>query len=294
MADPGGMRDQWGLPPDRRGRPASADLVERRRSLRALSDLQIVEPGATARARTIADVKCTEFAGRGSRGAMVYIHGGGFRMGDVEVWTGLASRLAVASGLRIILPDYGLAPEHPFPNALRELAAVYRAVCAETPSPIFVGGDSAGGGLACSLALNALAVGARRPSGAVLLSPWLDLTVSAESYSSNAATDHMFSRESAMEAAQHYLQGTSAHDVFASPLLANLTGFPPVLAFVSACEVLADDTLSLIGRLARKGVGVEAHIVPDMPHVWPMMVPGSQETAATIETVGRFVRAIIG
>ena len=282
--------DGWGLPSERQGWPASSDLLDRRRALRALVDKQVVDPGATAHARTIADVKCIEVAARESRGVMMYAHGGGFRMGDADLWTGFASRLAVVSGLRIILPDYRLAPENPFPNSLRDLAAVYRAICVESPlQHVFVGGDSAGAGLACAVVLNVLAVGTRRPAGAIFFSPWLDLTVAAESYRSNAATDRSLSRESAMEAAQQYLQGASAQEPFASPLFANLTGFPPVLVFVSASEVLIDDALTLIGRMSRVGARVEAHVVPDMPHVWPMLAPGSPETAAAIETFGRFV-----
>lgn len=280
-----------GPPPERIGRPAAADLVERRRAMGALDGIQIMDQGATARARTVANVRCIEVTGPDNRGELVYAHGGGFRLGEAKVWTGLASRLAVATGLRIILPDYRLAPEHPFPNALHDLIAVYKAICADSPSRVFVGGDSAGGGLACGVILEALATDGRRPDGAILFSPWLDLSVSAQAYSMNAATDRAFSLESALEAAEQYLQGESAEGPYASPLLADLTGFPPVLCFASASEVLADDTLGLIRQLARAGVGVEAHILPQMPHVWPVLMPGSPNTTKAIDAVGGFVRS---
>jgi monoterpene epsilon-lactone hydrolase len=294
MDSAGNPDGEFDLPPERPGLPPTADLLERRWGLRALTDIQIVDTGATVQRYTIADVQCIEVASRDALGVMIYAHGGGFRSGEAEMWIGFASRLAVSSGLRIILPAYRLAPENPFPNALHDLVAVYRAICSQAPSVVFVGGDSAGGGLMCSVVLNCLAHDVCRPAGAILFSPWLDLTMSGNSYDGNAATDRAFSRESAMEAAQQYLQGASSLAAYASPLFANLSGFPSVLIFVSASEVLADDTLSLIGRLARIGVPVEAHIVPDMPHVWPVLTPSSSETAAAIEAVGRFVRNATG
>lgn len=285
--------EELGLPQERQGRRAPADLLERRRGFRALADLQIGDPIATVQTRTIADVECIEIAGQTPRGAMVYAHGGGFRLGEASVWAGLASRIAAATGLRIILPDYRLAPENPFPNGLRDLARVYSVICATTPDPVFIGGDSAGGGLACSVIVNSLAEGARIPAGAVLFSPWLDLAVSAQSFTTNALTDTALSRESATEMVEGYLQGVSPEETYASPLRADMKGFPPVLVFASASEVLVDDTIRLIERLARAGVRVVAHVIPGMPHVWPIMVPSAPETAAAIDAFGWFVGTLL-
>ena len=230
--------DEMQLPPERQGIPAPPDLIARRQSMRALAKAQIHDASAVARLRTIAGVPCIEVSAVNAQGALIYAHGGGFRMGEAAVWTGFASRLAVACGLRIIVPDYRLAPEHPFPAALRDLIAVFRAVCAEAPSKVFVGGDSAGGGLACSLVFNALAYEVQAPAGVVVISPWLDLRVTAESYTANASSDRAFSRESAREAADQYLQGASPGNAYASPGLANPAGFPPVIAFVSTSALL--------------------------------------------------------
>ena len=161
--------DEMQLPPERQGIPAPPDLIARRQSMRALAKTQIHDASAVARLRTIAGVPCIEVSAVNAQGALIYAHGGGFRMGEAAVWTGFASRLAVACGLRIIVPDYRLAPEHPFPAALRDLIAVFRAVCAEAPSKVFVGGDSAGGGLTCSLVFNALAYEVQAPAGVVVI-----------------------------------------------------------------------------------------------------------------------------
>lgn len=279
----------WALPAAPAGTAAPADLRARRDALHALEALQIMDENAEVSEERIAGIPCVVVAAPGAQATMIYAHGGGFRLGEPKSWAGLASRLAVAAGIRMVLPDYRLAPEHPFPSALQDLVAVYRALSDAVDTPLLLGGDSAGGGLACSLALMARDAG--KPASAVaLLSPWLDLTVGAASYAECADSDASFSTAAALEAAQAYLAGRAADTPLASPLLHPLlAGFPPLWVAVSGCEVLRDDTLDFAYRIACTGGRVDLCVYPDLPHVWPILQPHAPETARTVRAMAQFL-----
>lgn len=277
----------WSLPPERSGQAAGEALVQRRMQLSALVAAQISAPGVPIRETVIGGVKCVE-AGHVAAPVLLYAHGGGFRMGEAGLWEGFASRIAQAVGVRVVLPDYRLAPEYPFPAALRDVCAVYHALLDGPSRTMLIGGDSAGGGLACSAAIAAMNAGAPSPAGAVLISPWLDLTLTAGTYESNAATDPIFSRAAAQEAAAAYLQGEPAHGPLASPLLGLPDGFPPVLVFASAAEVLAGDALAVTRARVEGGGVVEAVFEPGLPHVWPIMTPAAPATEAVVERIAAF------
>jgi len=279
----------WALPDIPAGTAAPADLLARREALRALDALQLVDENANVSEERIAGIPCVIVAAPAARATMIYAHGGGFRLGEPKTWTGFATRLAMAAGIRIVLPDYRLAPEHPFPAALQDLVAVYRALCDEVDIPLLLGGDSAGGGLACSLAL--LATNAGQPASAVaLLSPWLDLSANAASYAECAASDASFSAAAALEAAQAYLAGQGPDTAYASPLRhPSLAAFPPLWVAVSGCEVLRDDTLDFAHRIARMGGSVDLSVYPDLPHVWPILQAHTSETERTIQSMAQFL-----
>ena len=160
-------------------------------------------------------------------------------------------------------------------------------------APLIVGGDSAGGGLAASLGLLAAAHGGLQVDALVLLSPWLDLTVSAPSYVANAATDPMFSTESASVAAELYLQGFDPRHPLASPLFAPLHGLPPTFLSVGTGEVLRDDSQYFYEKLLATGISASLCAVDGMEHVAVvrgMDLPGAAETFAAI---ARFVNGIL-
>lgn len=225
---------------------------------------------------------------------IVHLHGGGYRLGAAAGWVGFAHRLATATGRRVVVPEYRLAPEHPFPAALRDAAAVWRAVTAGAgagAAPVLTG-DSAGGGLAVALALALRdgTVAAPLPDRLALFSPLLGLRADADSYRTNAERDQLWSRTSALEAADAYLQGLPADSTpLASPLLADPAGLPPVLLFAGTGETLLDDATAFAARAARAQVRVEAHYVPDVPHVWPVLLDGDPRSAAALSRVAAFV-----
>jgi acetyl esterase/lipase len=242
---------------------------------------------ATGEELILGGVRALRFAPPGEpRARVLHLHGGGFRIGAPEFAADFAAALAARCGVTAICPAYRLAPEHPFPAGLADARAVMTALQEAEDSPLILSGDSAGGGLAASLALLASA-DRRRPAGVVLLSPWLDLTVTAPSYDGNAASDPLFSRASAEPAAELYLQGHPARDPLASPLFGQLAGFPPALVSAGDGEVLVDDARSFHAALRAAGASSRLLVTPNMEHVAVtrgLHVPGAAETLAAVAT----------
>ena len=279
------IASNWNLPGLRNGGSPDTDLVERRE--RAAIETPAVD-GGTHVTMTIGGVECLVAGDRTAARALLHLHGGGFRMGTPRTWVNYATDLAQRTGSVVVVPDYRLAPEHPFPAAIHDAAVVYEEL-ASTAS-VFVGGDSAGGALAVSLAIGARDAGRPLPAGLVLLSPWLDLTVTAESYSVFDGADTMFSRIAANEAAEAYLQGLARDTSLASPLHADLTGLPEVLCFVGAEEVLVDDSIAFVAKASRVGVRHELHVVPKMPHIWPVIMLAAEQTEQARSAIARFLK----
>lgn len=278
------------LPAERSGRPASAELLGKRAQLQQLEPLQSVEPDCEVRFTHRAGVSCLE-AGPTDGPAFLYAHGGGFRMGEAKLWRGLATRLSAATGRRVVVPDYRLAPEHPYPAGLNDLAAVFGDLVSEHPA-MLVGGDSAGGGLSLALAVMTARAGAQVPHGVILISPWLDLRLGSTTFETNAATGAHFPRNAADDAVEAYLQGWSPADPLVSPVIVSGAVPSPVLVFASAAETLLGDTLTLVDARSRAGVATEAVIAPALPHVWPMLMPGHPGTLALLSRIGAFSRAL--
>ncbi|MDG2005275.1 MAG: alpha/beta hydrolase [Novosphingobium sp.] len=192
------------------------------------------------------------------------------------------------------MPQYRLAPEGPFPAGLNDALAALEALSEEAGDlPVIVGGDSAGGGLAASLGVLSQAGLAPKIDSLVLLSPWLDVTVSAPAYASNAATDPLFSKESADIAAELYLQGFDPRHPLASPLLAELDSFPPTLISVGTGEVLVDDSLRFHEKLLALGSQVELSAIDGMEHVAVVRGPEHTGSAETYEVIASFIDRII-
>ena len=204
------------------------------------------------------------------------------------MWTPLASRIALRAQARVVLPDYSLAPEQPFPAAVHDAMNVYLAL-AQTSETIFAGGESAGGGLAAALAVATRRCDSPPLAGLVLVSPWLDLTLKAQSYLANATRDTVFSKETATRYADFYLQGHDSTDELVSPLHSDPTGFPPTLLMVGTEEVLLDDSLEFARRLAVARSSVELHVMVGMQHAWPIVQQDIAETEFAIERISAHI-----
>jgi len=281
------MAYDWALPATREGTPADDDLVARRAG--AVAWQQPVPPeGVTCTDVTRGGVAAIECDPGGTSSTVLYLHGGGYRLGAASMWVTFGGRFAREASARVDVLEYRLAPEHPFPAALHDATAAYDELVAEG-RPVVVAGDSAGGGLAAALTVACLRSGAPVPAGVIMISPWVDLTANAGTYESRAATDTMFSLDAAREGAGLYLQGVDANDPLASPVFADLAGFPPALLFAGGDEVLLADGIELASRLALAGTTVEAHLVAGMQHVWPTMQAELPESERALAAMARFV-----
>lgn len=239
----------------------------------------------------LADRRCLRFAPVGKpRGYVLQLHGGGFRIGRPEFEGLFAEALAARCGVEVVVPQYRLAPETPFPGGLIDAHEALKALRAEIgDAPLIVGGDSAGAGLAASLGLLRGDV----IDGLVLLSPWLDLSVSAPAYAENATSDPLFSKASADVAAELYLQGFDPAHPLVSPLLAEIADYPPTLISVGSGEVLRDDSLLFHARLLAAGVDSRLSVIAGMDHVAVVRGLGLPGSAETFEEVAGFAERLL-
>lgn len=209
---------------------------------------------------------------RPRRGRMLlYFHGGGFFCGSPRTHRAITGRLARYLECPVFSLDYRLAPEHPYPAALEDALAAWRWLLAEgyRPDRIWLGGDSAGGGLALSLMLACRQIGLPQPAGALLISPWTDLTCSAPSIAENIASCAWFMPEQVRFAADLYAGGLTRSDPLLSPLSGDLQGLPPLVIHVSDSELLRDDSVLLAQKAKAAGVPVLLRLWHGLPHAWP-------------------------
>ena len=223
---------------------------------------------------------------------LLYLHGGGYVVGSINTHRDLAARLSRAARTRVLVIDYRLAPEHPYPAAVEDATAAYRWLLATgaPPQRIVIAGDSAGGGLTIAT-LVALRDGAQPlPAAGVCLSPWVDLEGSGESMATKAAVDPLVDRDRLRKTAAYYLAGQDPCTPLAAPLYANLSGLPPLLIQVGTAETLLDDSTRLAERARKAGVNVTLEPWEDMIHVWQAFAAILPEGQQAIERIGEFIR----
>jgi acetyl esterase/lipase len=224
---------------------------------------------------------------------LLYFHGGAYIFGSLKSHGELIARLALASPARTIAPEYRLAPEHPFPAAIDDAVAVYRALLASGTDPkrLVVAGDSAGGGLTMSLLLRLRDAGEPLPAGAALICPWVDLTAKGGSLTENAPFDWA-DEETAHRWIATYLNGHDRRDPLVSPVFADLTGLPPLLVQVGGAELLHDQARMLAERAKEANVDARFVVEPDMVHDWHSFAGVFAHCARAIDDVGAFVRSV--
>ncbi len=218
----------------------------------------------------------------------LYFHGGGYLVGSLASHAAFCARLARQTGGRVLFADYRLAPEHRFPAAFEDGVAALQEAAVRAGGKLFVAGDSAGGGLALAVTQAAIASGIRQPDRLILISPWVDLTLSGQSMVANAATDALLSTRILTRMRSGYLGSHDPADRHASPLFDPNTHLPPVLLIYSLAEVLRDDATRLAAQLRGHGTQVVEVPVRGMPHVFPLfrILPAARRA---LREIGKFV-----
>lgn len=260
---------------------------------------QIVTP---AIARTVAHIGALPvelltppdgLAGEPLERTLLYVHGGGFIACSPTTHRPLAARLAREWRALTVVPDYALAPEHPFPAGRDDVIATWRWMLDELgvdPAHAVWAGDSAGGGLALTAALASAEAGLPMPSAIVTFSPWTDLACTGSSMQENAARCAMFVPTQLEQAAQLYAGARPIGDPVLSPLQGNVSLLPPLCVHASTSELLRDDTVRLAERARAAGVIVECRLWPEMPHVWQFLAGLLPEARESLDAAGAFVR----
>ncbi|MDO0924072.1 alpha/beta hydrolase [Streptomyces sp. TG1A-8] len=225
-------------------------------------------------------------------GLILYFHGGGWVVGSPESTMSLTGRLVTGTGFEAYSLDYRLAPEHPFPAAIEDGVSAYRALLdrGQDPSAIFFAGDSAGGGLAVTTCLAARDAGLPVPAAIVAFSPGLDATRTGESMDTKEGTDPIFTRASVEHTGAMYLAGADPRQPLLSPaVLADLTGFPPMLIQVGTNEILLDDSTRLAARAWAAGVDVILDVTADVPHVFQSFAGILDEADEALDRAAHFL-----
>jgi monoterpene epsilon-lactone hydrolase len=247
-------------------------FAERRAGMDSFGDLGSLPSGCFHEPMFAGQVKCERVAPQGVQDGrtLLYLHGGGYTIGSPRSHRPLAARLADAAQAIAIVPDYRLGPEHRFPAAVDDAVEVYRHLLRNGAEPerLVVAGDSAGGGLALALALALKEKAIAQPAGYFVISPWADLTQTADTYRTRAEFDPMITKPRLDMMAEAYLGGLDAHDPLASPVYGDFTGCPPVLIHVGSEEALLGDSLKMADVLAHARVQVRLEVWPEMIHVW--------------------------
>ncbi|MEO6395134.1 MAG: alpha/beta hydrolase [Devosia sp.] len=227
---------------------------------------------------------------------LLLLHGGGYNSGSPLTHRKLAALLGAAARMRVLVPDYRLAPEHRFPAAVDDALAALTWLKAEgiAEDRVVVAGDSAGGGLALSLLLRLRDVGAAMPRAAVLLSPWTDLSVSSPSYEQMRGLDPIITPEGLAEAGRWYAGEGGVTDPMASPLFANLRGLPPLLIHAGGDETMLDDSRIFAQRAKEAGVAVSYKEWPGLWHVFHHAAPDVPEAVEAMSEVAAFIRSQFG
>jgi acetyl esterase/lipase len=228
-----------------------------------------------------------------SPGALVHLHGGGYAVGSPASSRDFAVRLSRATRRRVLVVDYRLAPEHPFPAALEDSVAAYCSVLDRGTPPGSIGlvGESSGGGLVLATLLALRERGVPLPAAAVCMSPWTDLALTGSSMTARVDRDPLVSPGLLKMMADAYLAGQPTDAPLASPLYGDFTGLPPILVQTGTEEILFDDSVRFAERAQVAGVDVTLDIWDGMIHTWQLFAAFVPEGQQAIDRIGEYLTA---
>jgi monoterpene epsilon-lactone hydrolase len=275
--------------PDRSGLPFSERRAEFERETSQLPVAQDV----SFESLQVNDIPAEWVIPRGAaeNSSILYLHGGGYTIGSIKTHRSMVSYLSKAAGMRALLIEYRLAPEHPFPAAVEDSVAAYRWLLKAgfDPAKIAIAGDSAGGGLTVATMVKLRDEGEPLPAVAVCLSPWVDMEGIGESMNTRAEVDPIVEREPLLEMAEAYLGGADPRTPLAAPLYADLKGLPPMLIQVGTAEILLDDSTRLAEQAKKAGVDVTLEPWEDMIHIWQFFASMVPEGRDAVDRIASFI-----
>jgi cation diffusion facilitator CzcD-associated flavoprotein CzcO/acetyl esterase/lipase len=254
-------------------------------------------PRGTRRSHgTLGGVPTERVMTRGATGPhqVLYVHGGGYQTGSPTSHRALAAHLSRAAAAPVHLPVYRLAPEHPFPAAVDDVEAAYRALrdAGHPPQRIAVAGDSAGGGLVMALVLRLRGAGEELPGSIGLISPWLDLELGSPLLQANAATDAMLDPGWLADAVDKYRGALDPPEL--RPLEADLAGLPPVHVVAGGDEILLGDSDALVARIRDTGGPVDYRRADGLWHAYPVFAGMLREADEALAELGAAIRRDCG
>ncbi|WHY88734.1 alpha/beta hydrolase [Neobacillus novalis] len=291
MASPESMMVKQFLKASTANLSTEFNLEAARNNLEALSGFTPIAPNIKVEKTTVEGVPAEWVTAPNAKEdrVLLYLHGGAYIMGSCTTHRYLASKLSQSTETRVLVPEYRLAPEHPYPAAIEDAVRAYRGIISSGVSPekIIIGGDSAGGGLTLATLLSLKEAGDTLPALTVLLSPWTDLEGTGDSMQTRADADPWLQPEPISATAALYIRDLDPRHPLVSPIYADLSGLPPMLVHVGNDEILLDDSVRLVDRARAAGVEVNFKIWDDMWHVFQTFaIPEGQQA---IDEIGEFV-----
>jgi epsilon-lactone hydrolase len=275
--------------------PADSDVEEQRQLLKELLSAQPLPAEVTVTEAALGGVRTAEITVDGiePRHVVLYFHGGVYVLGDAFLAADLASQVGRRTSAKVISVDYRLGPEHPYPAAVDDALAAYEALLDDgtAPSDIVLAAESAGGGLAIATLVNARDHGLPLPAAALVMSPYVDLTLSGSTMQTKREADPLLSPEALRARVPDYTAGQDAGLGLISPIFAELSSLPPLIIQAGSHEVLLDDAIRLAGVAASADVEITLDITPQVPHVFQAYHPILDEAVEALDRAGRFLSA---
>jgi epsilon-lactone hydrolase len=228
---------------------------------------------------------------------LLCMHGGGFAGGSIYSHRKLFGHLAKTAGVRALVFDYRLTPEHTHPAQVDDAIAAYRWLLEQgiTAGHIAFTGDSSGGGLAITTQLRARELGLPLPAAAMPFSPWFDMELTGESYESNRDKDAFFYKEVVQGLVEMLLgEGGNLRDPLANPFHADLSGLPPIYIQAGGAETLLDDARRFAELAGNAGVDVRLEIFPEQQHTFQMAAGRAPEANEAMRKLAEWIRPKLG
>jgi acetyl esterase/lipase len=251
-------------------------------------------PGLASARLEMGSVPARRLTPRGAQAgrAILYLHGGAYVIGGPSSHGKLAAQIGHAAQAEVFFPEYRLAPEHPFPAALEDALAAYRWLLQQNQPPqrIVIAGDSAGGGLALAVAMAIRDAKLPQPAALVLISPWVDLTLSGESHHSKRDRDPMLRASWLAACAMHYAGPKALDDPELSPVFGDLYGLPPLLIQVGTEEILLSDSERLAKRAQKAGSPARLSRYDGLWHDFQVHAGALPESDRALSEIGAFIQ----